>query len=391
MKQLHIICILILFSNFSFTQKLDSLYVSKINDTIVSKVLSENRAFEIQLPRSFNRDNKTKYPLIIVMDGDHLFNMVSGTVDYLSYWGDVPENIVVGIKQIDSRFKDSSVLDNINNTPITSTANFYDFIIQELIPYVSKNYRSSDFIIVLGQERTANFINFFLLKSNPFIRGYITISPKFSKNMKKYLVQNLRETGSNILYTISSSKQDFETIYEDVLDFSNSLDSVSNKNLIFKSLIYENENHYTLPTLSVPKSIRETYSLYKDIDKIEYDSIISKLESSPVEYLKEKYKNIKSFYGLDKKVSMNDFMAIEEFIESKGQFNFYEDLSKYSNEFYSGTILPSYYMGRYYEENGEPERAMKIYRSAYNMNEVQGLTKDYLLELADRIQDDFDF
>jgi predicted alpha/beta superfamily hydrolase len=391
MKQLHIICILILFSNFSFTQKLDSLFVSKINDTIVSKVLSENRAFEIQLPRSFNRDNKTKYPLIIVMDGDHLFNMVSGTVDYLSYWGDVPENIVVGIKQIDSRFKDSSVLDNINNTPITSTANFYDFIIQELIPYVSKNYRSSDFIIVLGQERTANFINFFLLKSNPFIRGYITISPKFSKNMKKYLVQNLRETGSNILYTVSSSKQDFETIYEDVLDFSNSLDSVSNKNLIFKSLIYENENHYTLPTLSVPKSIRETYSLYKDIDKIEYDSIISKLESSPVEYLKEKYKNIKSFYGLDKKVSMNDFMAIEEFIESKGQFNFYEDLSKYANEFYSGTILPSYYMGRYYEENGEPERAMKIYRSAYNMNEVQGLTKDYLLELADRIQDDFDF
>ena len=391
MKQLHIICILILFSNFSFTQKLDSLYVSKINDTIVSKVLSENRAFEIQLPRSFNRDNKTKYPLIIVMDGDHLFNMVSGTVDYLSYWGDVPENIVVGIKQIDSRFKDSSVLDNINNTPITSTANFYDFIIQELIPYVSKNYRSSDFIIVLGQERTANFINFFLLKSNPFIRGYITISPKFSKNMKKYLVQNLSETRSNILYTVSSSKQDFETIYEDVLDFSNSLDSVSNKNLIFKSLIYENENHYTLPTLSVPKSIRETYSLYKDIDKIEYDSIISKLESSPVEYLKEKYKNIKSFYGLDKKVSMNDFMAIEEFIESKGQFNFYEDLSKYANEFYSGTILPSYYMGRYYEENGEPERAMKIYRSAYNMNEVQGLTKDYLLELADRIQDDFDF
>ena len=391
MKQLHIICILILFSNFSFTQKLDSLFVSKINDTIVSKVLSENRAFEIQLPRSFNRDNKTKYPLIIVMDGDHLFNMVSGTVDYLSYWGDVPENIVVGIKQIDSRFKDSSVLDNINNTPITSTANFYDFIIQELIPHVSKNYRSSDFIIVLGQERTANFINFFLLKSNPFIRGYITISPKFSKNMKKYLVQNLRETGSNILYTISSSKQDFETIYEDVLDFSNSLDSVSNKNLIFKSLIHENENHYTLPTLSVPKSIRETYSLYKDIDKIEYDSIISKLESSPVEYLKEKYKNIKSFYGLDKKVSMNDFMAIEEFIESKGQFNFYEDLSKYANEFYSGTILPSYYMGRYYEENGEPERAMKIYRSAYNMNEVQGLTKDYLLELADRIQDDFDF
>ena len=88
---------------------------------------------------------------------------------------------------------------------------------------------------------------------------------------------------------------------------------------------------------------------------------------------------------------MNDFMAIEEYIESKEQYNYYDELSKYANEFYSGTILPSYYKGRFYEETGEPERAMKIYRSAYNMNEVQGLTKDYLLELADRIQDDFNF
>ena len=391
MKFLKFIFPLIVYSNFCFGQNLDSLYVSKINDTIASKILSEKRAFEIQLPRSFDKDDKIKYPLMIIMDGDHLFNMVSGTVDYLSYWGDIPENLVVGIKQIDSRFKDSSIFDNINNTPITSTANFYDFIVQELIPYLSKNYRASDFIIVLGQERTANFINFFLLKNDPLIRGYISISPKFSKNMKEYLIQNLSQTNANILYTVSSSKQDFETIYEDVLNFSNSLDSVKNKSLKFKSFIYDKENHYTLPTLSVPRSIRETYSLYKDIDKIEYDSIISKLESSPVDYLREKYKNIKSYYGLEKKVSMNDFMAIEEYIESKEQFNYYDELSKYANEFYSGTILPSYYKGRFYEETGDPERAMKIYRSAYNMNEVQGLTKDYLLELADRIQDDFNF
>ena len=391
MKFLKSIFLFIVYSNFCFGQNLDSLYVSKINDTIASKILSEKRAFEIQLPRTYKKNDNSKYPLMIIMDGDHLFNMVSGTVDYLSYWGDIPENLVVGIKQIDSRFKDSSVFDNVNNTPITSTANFYDFIVQELIPYLSKNYRASDFIIVLGQERTANFINFFLLKNDPLVRGYISISPKFSKNMKEYLIQNLSQTNTNILYTVSSSKQDFETIYENVLNFSNSLDSVKNKSLKFKSFIYEEENHYTLPTLSVPESIRETYSFYKDIDKIEYDSMISTLESSPIEYLREKYKKIKSYYGIEKEVSMNDFMAIEEYIESKEQFNYYYDLSKYANEFYFETILPSYYMGRFYEETGDPERAMKIYRSAYNMNEVQGLTKDYLLELADRIQDDFNF
>jgi hypothetical protein len=86
---------------------------------------------------------------------------------------------------------------------------------------------------------------------------------------------------------------------------------------------------------------------------------------------------------------MNDFMAIEEYIESKEKFKYYEDLSEYAFEYYPETILPSYYKGRFFEETGDPERAMQIYRSAYNMNEVQGLTKDYLLELADRIQDDF--
>ena len=81
-----------------------------------------------------------------------MFNIVSGSIDYLSYWGDIPENIVVGIKQNETRYKDVSVLDNINNTPITSTLSFYNFIENELIPYISKNYRGSTFRIIIGQH-----------------------------------------------------------------------------------------------------------------------------------------------------------------------------------------------------------------------------------------------
>ena len=84
-------------------------------------------------------------------------------------------------------------------------------------------------------------------------------------------------------------------------------------------------------------------------------------------------------------------MAIEEFIEENEYFELYENLSKLAFEEYPGTILPSYYKGRFYEETGNPEKAMHLYRSAYNMNEVEGLTKDYLIELADRIKEDFNF
>jgi predicted alpha/beta superfamily hydrolase len=377
--------------NLLSSQNLDSLYVSRVNDTILSKYLNEKRAIEIQLPRSYEIESDKNYPLMIVLDGDYMFNIVSGSVDYLSYWGDIPENLVVGINQKDTRFQDSSVFDNITHTPISSTASFYDFIVNELIPYFSKNYRVSNFKVIVGQERTANFANFFLLKNVPQIRGVISISPKVSENMNRYLNENLSKTNSKIVYTLSSSKRDFESIFKNVSELTASLDSIENKNLRFESLIFDKENHYILPSVSVPNSIRSTYSMYSDIDKIEYDSIISKLEISPIDYLKNKYQLIKEFYDLDKTISMNDFMAIEEFIEENEFFNLYDELSELAKQEYPGTILPSYYKGRFIEETGDPKKAMYIYRSAYNMKEVKGLTKEYLLELAERIKEDFNY
>ena len=385
------ILIFILFVNLSYSQNLDSLYVSRINDTILSKYLNEKRSIEIQLPRSYDANPDKKYPLIVVLDGDYMFNIVAGSVDYLSYWGDIPENLIVGIDQKETRFKDSSVLDNITHTPITSTASFYDFIVNELIPYFSKNFRISNFRVILGHERTANFANFFLLKKNPVFRGVISISPKISKNMNTYLYENLSKTNSNIVYTLSSSKKDFESIFKDVIELQNSLDSINNKNLKFKSLIFDEENHYILPSISVPKSISTIYSMYSDIDKTEYDSIISNLDTSAIDYLLKRYELIKDFYDEDKTISMNDFMAIEEYIEENEFFDLYNELSQLAKQEYPGTILPSYYKGRFYEETGNPEKALHIYRSSYNMNEVEGLTKEYLFELADRIKEDFNY
>ena len=48
--------------NFLSSQNLDSLYVSRLNDTILSKFLSEKRSLEIQLPRSYNIELEKNYP-----------------------------------------------------------------------------------------------------------------------------------------------------------------------------------------------------------------------------------------------------------------------------------------------------------------------------------------
>ena len=72
--------ILYFFINISFSQT--------IYDSFESEFLNESRELKIQLPRNYDDNTKKDYPLIIVLDGDYMFEAVSGSVDYLSYWGD---------------------------------------------------------------------------------------------------------------------------------------------------------------------------------------------------------------------------------------------------------------------------------------------------------------
>jgi len=370
-----------------YSQETDSIRNNNIYDKIYSDKLSAEREITIQLPRDYNLEEEKRYPVFIVFDGDYLFKIVSGNVDYMSFWGDIPEAIVVGINQIDSRYNDTSIVDNINFTPISSTAKFFEFVSQELIPYINKNYRTTNFRVAVGHERTANFINFFLIKKVPIMNGYIAVSPKYTKKMKEYLAQYLISSSQNIYYYLSTSNEDFQSISEDVLDFNQRLDSLNNENIHYKFQNLAVPSHYTLPAYTIPYSIEDMFSIYKDINSIEYDSIILKLETSPVKYLEEKYEKIKNHFGVIKEISINDFIAVEQYIDEKEKFHFFKDLAKLATSKYRETILPSYYMGRFYEETGDAEKAMHIYRSAYNMEDIAGITKEHLLQKADEIAD----
>ena len=309
----------------------------------------------------------------------------------MSFWKSIPESIVVGINQTDSRYNDINVLDNINYTPISSTANFFDFISLELIPYMNKKYRTTKFRVAVGNESTANFINFFLIRKFPIMNGYINISPKYSENMKERIATYLINSSDEIFYYVSTSNRDFKTIADNVLDFNKKMDSLKNKNVKYKFNSLNNRLHFNLAAYSIPEAIENIYSIYDDIDKVEYDSIILKLESSPVKYLEDKYEKIQRIYGLKKEISINDFLKIEEYIEETEKFSFFKNLAKLATINYRETILPSYFMGRFYEHTGNHRKAIQTYRSAYNLDDFIEISKEYLFQRANSIADDFGY
>ena len=111
------------------------LNAQTIYEDFQSNKLGESRQLKIQLPRNYAENEEKVYPLFIVLDGDYLFEAVAGNVDYYSYWDDMPEAIIVGINQIDTRDADCYYSEQ-NYMPIKTGAKFYEFIGLELIPYL---------------------------------------------------------------------------------------------------------------------------------------------------------------------------------------------------------------------------------------------------------------
>ncbi|TVZ58096.1 hypothetical protein NA63_0589 [Flavobacteriaceae bacterium MAR_2010_105] len=359
-------------------------------ETISSSKLGEERQLKILLPRGYSPDDAKKYPLIIVLDGDYLFEAVAGNVDYYSYWEDMPESIVVGIKQADQRYDDCMYSEQ-NSLPIEKGAAFFEFIGMELIPYLNKTFKTENFRAIIGHGETANFINYYLFKDQPLFQAYVSIAPDLAPQTGEYLTERLKVVEKKIFYYMATSSNDVPSINQSAIALDKSIRSLENKNLLYNFDNFEGPSHYALPVHAIPKALESIFFVFQPISKKEYTDTILKLETSPVDYLLEKYKTIKDLFGIEKQILVNDFKAIQAAIEKNKKFEYYEDLGKIARKEYPETLLGSYYLARFYEETGEPKKAMRTYTSAYILQEIGGITKDLMLEKAEEIKADFGF
>ena len=359
-------------------------------ETIESSKTGEERQLKIQLPRGYNSNEDKTYPLFIVLDGDYMFEAVAGNVDYYSYWEDMPEAIVVGVNQIDKRFDDCMYSEQ-NSLPIETGAAFFEFIGMELIPYIEKTYRTGNFKVAVGHGETANFINYYLLKPKPMFQGYISISPELAPDMIDYLPVALSKIESKIFYYLANTTNDGASVKKMTSVLNTDISALENENLEFDFDSFDGPSHYSVPTHAIPNAIESIFQVFQPISKKEYKETILELEISPVLYLQEKYQAINDLFGIEKKVLINDFKAISAAIEKNELYEYYEELGKMARKAYPETMLGTYYIARFFEETGDPKKAMRTYQSAYTLEEIAGLSKDLMLEKADLIKEDFGY
>ncbi len=361
-------------------------YAQTIHKTVKSERLNSPREIKIQLPRNYDAKAERVYPLVLVLDGDYLFEPVAGNVDYQAYWEDIPECIVVGVNQEIYRRTDFEHTDE--GLLSENGENFYAFVHDELVPYIEGNYKVSEFKVVVGHDESANFINYFLLKNKNSFRAYISLSPDLVTDIADGVKAKLTELQEETFYYLATGSEDFKAIKAEVIECDAKLKTVENEKLSYTFHNFDDANHYSLVGMGIPKALNEIFTLYKPIDGKEYREKILTYEGSPYDYLVAKYDNIKYFYGFKKQLVENDIRAIAAASKKKEDLTSLENLALLVKEEYPKSMLSAYYMGMYYEIEGNLNKALLQYKSGLMLEPSQYIDKEMMLDKMYQIQDE---
>lgn len=361
-----------------------------IYETISSEKLDETRELKIQLPRNYEENTEKTYPIMLVLDGDYLFEPMAGNVDYYSYWEDAPEMIVVGINQSRTRM-DDAYYEDMNFLPADKGAEFFEFLGMELMTYLDDKYRTANFRVIVGHDYTANFINYYLLKSHPIFDGYINLSPDLAPKMADRISSSLAKSETKKWFYLATGSNDIPGLKENIKNFNNQLAAIDNDLVSYTFDDFQHATHYTLVGKAIPSALESMFTVFRPISEKDYNEILLQTSLSPLSFLEDKYESILQLYGIEKQIRVKDFMAIYNAIEKTRRWDDYKGLSKLAYDNYPETMLGTFFEARYEEETGNPKKAMRIYQNAYGQQKIAFLDTDFMLEKAEAIKRDFGY
>jgi predicted alpha/beta superfamily hydrolase len=261
-----------------------------------SKILNEERSYIVGLPASYNESTNT-YPVLVLLDGESNFPVVSGMINKMNQ-SQIPEMIIVAVVNTD-RTRDFTPTNSIifldgSEKPqyqITSggSAAFLDFLEEELLVEIEKKYKTNSYRTLVGHSYAGLLTGSSYLSNNSSFDSYIAIDPSFWWDdqiiLKDIDNANIESLKRKKLYISSAYK------YETWKKFGLTRKSqdlffakLQNENILSPNLkieYFEEENHWTMPILSFYYGLKFIYQDFyiDDIKSMSVDDIISYYKS----------------------------------------------------------------------------------------------------------------
>lgn len=228
-----------------------------------SQILSERRTFFIHLPRDYNETN-TAYPVLYLLDaygkpstfGPSFFETAK-QVEEMTSEG-IPQLIIVGIKNTNRDRDMIPIQSEVLAGRGGGADRFLSFLVEEMIPLIDWDYRTSDKRILYGRSDSGLFVLYALAKNPDSFSAYISSSPTIG-HCPEILQQQFTKLFSQIsglekwLYIIYGEK-DIPLAKDYIPDMAENLKTLAPLSFRFKVETVSWEGH--IPKFSLAEGLR---------------------------------------------------------------------------------------------------------------------------------------
>jgi len=187
MKSLMSLCIALMLANPFVSGQVQTIDQIKTEPVTVntgitfkyhSKAMNEDRTIMIGVPDGYATSTK-KYPVLFLLDGQWAFNPTVQALAWLSnpQYGMIPQTIVVSLHTGDNRMNVMAPTMDKQRKEGGGGDKLYQFIKEELIPFVDKNYRTYNYRVIGGASLGGLFVMYAFVNDPYLFNGYLSLSP----------------------------------------------------------------------------------------------------------------------------------------------------------------------------------------------------------------------
>jgi len=259
--------------------------LNKINQVMVknseSHILYSNSVddefrISVALPSSYD-STQIKYPVLYILDSNIFFGLLVDTVRLLQYGNEIPDLIIVGIGYPND--DEHMVLRNRDYLPTFNKASeksgkaklFLEFLINELVPDIRKEYRvNENDSTLVGDSYSGLFALYTLFNSPKSFNRYIIGSPSiyWDDRVMLDIEEKYSSTHKELEAKVFLSVGELEAVYEpefarmvgNVEEISKVLHSRKYSGLELKTHIFEGETHLSVIPATFSRGLRGVFN-----------------------------------------------------------------------------------------------------------------------------------
>ncbi len=323
-----------------------------------SSILNEERTLYISLPRSYERSTQS-YPVLYLLDAESHFYYVAGMMRFLAENSSVPEMIVIGIENID-RNRDFTPT-HTDAVPVSGKADsFIRYLNEEVIPYVGKNFRASDYRIIHGHSLGGMFALYLLGRHPDMFEAYITIAPWLIYD-NHFIVKDLETSlmklsvHDKFLYMTLGNEP---LIFPDMDSLRRILKEKAPKNLNWSFQLFEQEDHNTVPLNSLFYGMKKLFADW---------SVTDELAAEGADSIGRHFSRLSAKFGFEIRVPENRLNASGyNYIGSK-KIREAVAVLLYNTRLYPESANTFDSLGDAYEASGENQKAVECAEKALDL------------------------